>query len=279
MKLTSLVLWLARLVAAGIMLQTLFFKFTAAPESVYIFSTLNMEPGGRIASGVAELLASVLLLIPRTSWMGALLGVGIMIGAIGAHLTVLGVEIQGDGGLLFAYALTVLVTCLYVLAVSYRQVVATIRYPGRWRQFVVWVVILGGLSGCTQDPELTPVGTVDKPVSTTDNTKIFDATGQQLLVEGMFMNNVHTVKGTVKVYDKAGKRTILFENFSTDGGPDLRIYLAEDTSLTNFIEVQKLTNTGSFFLEAPASFDPARQRTILIWCKAYSVLFGHAKLQ
>ncbi|RRB03990.1 DM13 domain-containing protein [Larkinella rosea] len=279
MNLQSIFRWLARFVAAGIMLQTLFFKFTAAPESVYIFSTLHLEPVGRIASGVAELIASVLLLIPRTSWMGALLGLGVMVGAIGSHLFVLGIEIQGDGGLLFAYALTVFAACLYIVLVSYRQVVAGIGYPGRWRQFVVLLVVLGSMSACTSDPELKPVGTIEKPVSAVDNTKTFDATGQKLLIEGSFMNNVHTVKGTVKVYEKEGTRTLLFENFSTDSGPDLRIYLAEDTGLTNAIEVQKLTTIGSFFLKAPAGFDPVRQRTILIWCKSYSVLFGHAKLQ
>jgi hypothetical protein len=87
------------------------------------------------------------------------------------------------------------------------------------------------------------------------------------------------VKGTVKVFEKSGKRTLVFENFSSDGGPDLYIYLAEDASLSNAVEVQKLTNTGSFFLEAPETFDPGRQRTVLIWCKSYSVLFGHAKLR
>ncbi|HPJ54269.1 MAG TPA: DoxX family protein, partial [Flavobacteriales bacterium] len=82
--------WLRRLpdVAAAIILgQTLWFKFTGAPESVYIFSTLGMEPVGRIGSGVAELLAAVLLIIPRTAWLGALLALGIMGGAIMGHLT------------------------------------------------------------------------------------------------------------------------------------------------------------------------------------------------
>lgn len=97
-----------RLVAAAILGQTLFFKFSAAPESVYIFETLGVEPFGRVASALAELLAVVLLLSPLAAW-GALLALGIMVGAVGAHLTLLGIEVQGDGGTLFALALVTLV--------------------------------------------------------------------------------------------------------------------------------------------------------------------------
>ncbi len=102
--------WMLRLIPAAILAQTLFFKFTAAPESVYIFRTLGAEPWGRIGSGVAELVAAVLLLVPRTSPFGGLLACGVMMGAIGAHLTRLGIEVQGDGGTLFVLALIVLVT-------------------------------------------------------------------------------------------------------------------------------------------------------------------------
>lgn len=97
--------WACRLVAAAILAQTLWFKFTAAPESVYIFSTLGAEPWGRLGSGLAESVAVLLLLWPRTAALGGLLAMGVMSGAIGAHLTKLGVEVQGDGGLLFALAL------------------------------------------------------------------------------------------------------------------------------------------------------------------------------
>ena len=93
--------WVLRIAAAAILLQTLFFKFTGAEESVYIFSTLGAEPWGRIGSGIAELIASVMLLVPRSVWMGALMAMGIMAGAILSHLFVLGIEVQGDGGLLF----------------------------------------------------------------------------------------------------------------------------------------------------------------------------------
>lgn len=104
-------LWILRIIPAVIMLQTLFFKFTASEESVYIFSTLGIEPVGRIGSGLAELLASVLLLIPRTTVLGAISGAGVMLGALLSHLFVLGIEVMNDDGLLFLYALITLVCC------------------------------------------------------------------------------------------------------------------------------------------------------------------------
>jgi hypothetical protein len=92
--------WTLRIIAALILLQTLFFKFTGAPESVYIFTKV----------GAVELIAAILLLTPRWNWLGSLLAIGLMVGAIGAHLTLLGVEVQGDRGLLFGLAWAVLVT-------------------------------------------------------------------------------------------------------------------------------------------------------------------------
>src|SRR6266481_8521806 len=85
--------WIARISAAVILLQTLFFKFTAAPESVYIFTKVGAEPWGRIGSGVVELIAAVFLLTPRFVWAGAILALGVMAGAIVSHLTLLGIEV------------------------------------------------------------------------------------------------------------------------------------------------------------------------------------------
>ena len=98
-----------------IMLQTLYFKFTAHSESVYIFSTLGIEPFGRISSGIAELIASVLLLIPTTAWIGASIGLSVMAGAIVSHLTILGIEVKNDGGQLFYMALLTFVCCFIVV--------------------------------------------------------------------------------------------------------------------------------------------------------------------
>jgi hypothetical protein len=106
-KSATLVSWLCQLAAAVILLQTLFFKFTGAEESRFIFSTLGVEPWGRIASGVVELVAAALLLYPRTAAVGGLLAMGVMAGAILAHLLFLGIAVRGDGGLLFALAVAV----------------------------------------------------------------------------------------------------------------------------------------------------------------------------
>lgn len=108
----SIFIWIVKLVAVVILLQTLYFKFTAAEESVYIFSTLGIEPFGRIGSGIVELIASILILIPRTTLLGALLGIGVMVGAIFAHLFVLGIEVKNDGGTLFILALITFLCCV-----------------------------------------------------------------------------------------------------------------------------------------------------------------------
>lgn len=105
-------IWILRIVAAAILLQTLYFKFSGAEESKYIFSTLGVEPFGRIFAGISELIASILLIVPRTTLLGALMGAGVMLGAIASHLFVLGIVVQNDGGQLFALALIVLVCCL-----------------------------------------------------------------------------------------------------------------------------------------------------------------------
>lgn len=119
-NLSAIAIWVLKLLAAIIMLQTLYFKFSAAEESVYIFSKLGMEPYGRIGIGVLELIASILLLTPRTTVFGALLAVGLMAGAIFFHLTKLGIIVQEDGGQLFIYALLVLVAAA-ALTVIYRE--------------------------------------------------------------------------------------------------------------------------------------------------------------
>lgn len=111
----QLFIWIVKLTAVIILLQTLFFKFSGAQESIYIFQTLGIEPYGRIGSGVIELIASILILIPKTTLMGALLGFGTMLGAIFSHIFVLGIEVQDDGGTLFILAVITLLSCLFLV--------------------------------------------------------------------------------------------------------------------------------------------------------------------
>jgi hypothetical protein len=119
MKANTIFTWALRLLAAVIMIQTLYFKFTAHEQSVALFTQLGMEPWGRIGTGVLELIASLLILYPRTTSWGAGLGLGLMGGAIFFHLTKLGIVFAGDA-ILFIYAVTAFACCL-ILFIKYRS--------------------------------------------------------------------------------------------------------------------------------------------------------------
>ena len=121
-KIENIIGWACRITAAVILLQTLFFKFTAAPESVYIFTRVGLEPWGRIGSGVVELIAALLLFVPGFKWLGAALAIGVLSGAIMSHLTVLGIVVMNDGGLLFLLALITVGCCAVVLFIERRSI-------------------------------------------------------------------------------------------------------------------------------------------------------------
>ena len=131
----TVVSWLLQLAVAGILLQTLFFKFTGAEESVYIFSTVGrflniagVEPWGRIGSGVVELVASLLLIVPATASIGAFLTLGVMAGAILSHLVILGLDVKGDGGLLLGLAVAAFVGSAIVLVLRRAQIPVVGRF-------------------------------------------------------------------------------------------------------------------------------------------------------
>ena len=127
-KSQNVISWGFQLLVAGILLQTLFFKFTGAEESVYIFTRVAAEPWGRIGSGLAELIAAILLLTPALVPLGAILTAGVMSGAILSHLTILGIEVQGDGGLLFGLALTAFLGSLVILFIRRAEIPVIGRY-------------------------------------------------------------------------------------------------------------------------------------------------------
>jgi len=120
--------WFCRILAAVILLQTLFFKFTGAEESIYIFTKVGLEPWGRYGSGVVELIAAILLLTPRFAWAGALLALAVISGAIFSHLTTLGIVVRDDGGLLFTLAITVLITCALTAFLHRHQIPLVSRF-------------------------------------------------------------------------------------------------------------------------------------------------------
>jgi uncharacterized membrane protein YphA (DoxX/SURF4 family) len=127
MKTKTMISWLAQVVAAIILLQTLWFKFSGAEESVYIFSKLGVEPYGRIGSGIIELIAGALLLTRRFNWIGAIIGLGTMAGAILSHLTLLGIDVLGDGGQLFGLAVITFVCCGIVLILNGQRAIVWIK--------------------------------------------------------------------------------------------------------------------------------------------------------
>lgn len=110
----NIAIWVLRLLPAVIMLQTLYFKFSAKPESVELFTILGMEPWGRLGTGVMELIAAIMILYPKTTVYGAGLGLGLMSGAIFFHVTKLGLDFGGDY-LLFTYAVICFASCAVLL--------------------------------------------------------------------------------------------------------------------------------------------------------------------
>jgi uncharacterized membrane protein YphA (DoxX/SURF4 family) len=123
----AIFIWALRILAAVILLQTLYFKFTAHPQSVKLFTILNMEPWGRIGTGVCELIASILILIPRTTLLGAIMGFGLMAGAIFFHLTKLGIIFDGDAGL-FAYAVITFICCLVLIIIYQKKIPQLLKF-------------------------------------------------------------------------------------------------------------------------------------------------------
>lgn len=128
-KAQTITTWILQIFVAAILFQTLFFKFTGAEESRYIFSKLGLEPWGRIGTGIVELGAVVLLLIPKASSVGALLSLGVITGAIASHLTRLGIVVKDDGGLLFALALVVFICSAAILAMRRRELINVLMMP------------------------------------------------------------------------------------------------------------------------------------------------------
>lgn len=123
--------------------------------------------------------------------------------------------------------------------------------------------------------------TTSTTTPTTGSTTTSPPQDATLLLQGTFTSGVHTTSGMVKVYeDKSKNRILVFENFKTDGGPDLRVYLAEDKAITNFVQITDKVNTnGSYSLSIPANVDLKKQTTVVIWCRQFSVLFGSATLK
>jgi len=128
MNFKKIIYYIPRILAAIILIQTLYYKFTGHPDSMYIFSKMGMEPWGRIAMGVIELICGIMLVIPVVAWLGAGITAGLMAGAIFSHLGPLGVEVQGDGGTLFILAVVTFICSLIVLYQEKDKVINAFKY-------------------------------------------------------------------------------------------------------------------------------------------------------
>lgn len=127
MKTKNIISWVLRLTVAIILLQTLYFKFTAHPDSVHIFSALGIEPWGRIGLGIVELITALLILTPKTKIIGMINSLGIIIGAVFSHLLVLGVTVGNDGGSLFTLAIIVFIASTLFLILHKTEVLILLK--------------------------------------------------------------------------------------------------------------------------------------------------------
>ncbi len=133
-------------------------------------------------------------------------------------------------------------------------------------------LLLLSLSACKKADEVKPAPFMDQPVPVAELGK--------LLTSGTFVSNVHGTSGMAKVYDNAGKKTLVFENFKTDNGPDLRVYLAKDQSASSFREVGRLKAvSGNFSYGIASTIDTGQYPFVLVWCEDFAVLFGNAELK
>lgn len=150
------------------------------------------------------------------------------------------------------------------------------------KKALLMIALIWSFIACqkTEDLAPAPASPTGNPTNIANPTQTFDVTGQKLLSQGTFMGSGrYNASGSVKLYEKDNKRSLVFENFKVDNGPDLRLYLAEDKVATNFVEVSNKLNTGTFFVELPSNANLQKQKFVLIWCKAFSVLFADAELK
>ena len=114
----------------------------------------------------------------------------------------------------------------------------------------------------------------------TSTTPVEIATTDKVLFSGAFVSGAHTTSGDVKIIQSTdAKKYLILENLKTDAGPDIRIYIAEDKTTKGFTEITNKVVNGNSKLELPATVNTDKQKSVLIWCKQFSVLFGSADLK
>ena len=274
MKALNIFSWILRITAAGILIQTLYFKFSAHPESVELFTKLGVEPWGRIGTGVIELIAGILLLIPSTVFTGAFLGIGLMMGAIMSHLTIIGIASKGDGGQLFMLAIVVLIACT-ILAFLHKQqglnLLQKLKGLKKMETYktLILIAFITVISSCKKD-DLAPTNQLNESV---DKNAMIVHTGN-------FMNGPdRDVSGKATIYKTNNALELQLTNFKTENGPALHVFVSKQEKPLNAIDLGELkSTTGNQVYEISGMPDFNQYKYISIHCVEYNHFFGAAKI-
>jgi hypothetical protein len=141
------------------------------------------------------------------------------------------------------------------------------------KSIVLITLTVSGFLMCCNKTIVNPAQVIEE-----DELRIAKEDGT-LLYEGTFKDGAHPTSGTTTIIDLNGVKKLNLMNFKTDNGPDVRIYLAEDSKAKNFIEISKDVQNGTFTYDIPAEVALEKQKHVLIWCKLFKVNFGSAELQ
>jgi hypothetical protein len=274
MKALNIFSWILRITAAGILLQTLYFKFSAHPESVELFTKLGVEPWGRIGTGLVELIAGILLLLPSTIFLGASIGVGLMMGAIISHLTVIGIASKGDGGQLFMLAIIVLIACTILTYLYKHQGIKLLqKLKGSTGNGVRALVLILGFSSIISSCKKEDLASTQQLNETLDNNAM-------KVHSGNFMNGPdRKVSGIANIYKTNNNYELQLINFKTDNGPALHVFVSKQEKLTEAIDLGSLKSTnGNQVYKISGMPDFNEYKYISIHCVDYNHFFGAAKI-
>jgi putative oxidoreductase len=276
MKILKIISWLLRILASIILLQTLYFKFTGHPESVELFTKLGVEPWGRIGTGVIELVAGILILIPATTFIGSFIGVGLMLGAIASHLTIIGIESNSDGGQLFSLAIIVFVSCA-LLVVLHRadglklyQTLASKYFGKSLKTFLIICLFTSTLNACKKNTD-APTTSINESIEK----------NSVLVNSGTFVSGPDkTVSGKAEVYKLDGKFSVKLTSFSTDNGPALHVFLSKEAIPATAYDLGSLKSTnGNQVYDIPVEPNFSEYKFISIHCVDYNHYFGSALIK
>lgn len=274
MKAQNIFSWILRIAAAGILLQTLYFKFSAHPESVELFTKLGVEPWGRIGTGVIELIAGILLLLPATVFIGAFLGLGLMLGAIASHLTVIGISSKGDGGQLFMLAIIVLIACAILTFLHKQQGINLLqKLKGSTGNSMRAMIVLIGFSTLISSCKKDDLASTQQLNETVDSNAMLVHTGN-------FMNGPdRDVNGMANIYKTNNNFELQLTNFKTDNGPALHVFFSKEEKPLNAIDLGELKSTmGNQVYQITGMPDFNQYQYISIHCVEYNHFFGAAKI-